>query len=124
MRRILIVDDDAHARELLRMVLENIGYAVIEAADGIAGVALAVSTQPEIAFVDLDLPGLDGLGVAGRLRANEDTRHIYLVALTGRGREQDRRRTREVGFDEHVNKPADLGRLLDLIAARPARHVA
>jgi CheY-like chemotaxis protein len=87
-------------------------------------VTLAVSSLPEIAFVDLDLPGLDGFEVARRIRANEDTRHIYLVALTGHGRERDRRLAREAGFDEHVPKPMDLGRLAGLIAARPARHVA
>ena len=97
-RRILIVEEDSHARELLRMMLEQDRHRVLEAADGVTGVMSALVDQPEIAFVGVDLPQLDGYEVARRIRANQDTQHIYLVALTGRAR--DRVPAREAGFDD------------------------
>jgi two-component system, sensor histidine kinase len=121
-RRILIVEEDSHVRERLRMVLEQNRHRVLEAADGVAGVMSALVDQPEIAFVGVDLPQLDGYEVARRIRANQDTQYIYLVALTGRAR--DRVRACEAGFDEYVITPIDPDHLAGILAARPVRSEA
>lgn len=117
-RRILLVDDDDNLRNALRRILELDGHRVEVARDGPEGVDLTLATVPEIAFIDIRLPGIDGHEVARRIRAALGPR-VVLVALTGNSREQDRRRSSEAGFDAHLVKPVsyeDLVRVLD----RPA----
>jgi signal transduction histidine kinase/ActR/RegA family two-component response regulator len=105
--RVLLVDDHDDARGMLRVMLELLGYHVIEAEDGLKGVAAASSQRPDVAVVDIGLPGIDGYEVARRLRADEGTRGMGLIALTGYGQEDDRRRALEAGFDEHLVKPVE-----------------
>ena len=104
MARILLIEDDADAREVLQMSLEAEGHDVVVAADGAEGLSVAAATRPEVVLVDLGLPGLDGLEVARRLR---DTLGpgSRLIALTGHGRSEDRERTAAAGFDDHLTKP-------------------
>jgi CheY-like chemotaxis protein len=119
--RILIVEDNADAREMLRTLLDLAGHETHEAADGLQGLRLAMELKPQVALVDLGLPGLDGLELAGRIRATPGGDAIVLVALTGYGQQQDRQRTRAAGFDHHVVKPVDadtLGKVLALAARR------
>ena len=113
--RILVVEDNADAREALRAVLEAEGHRVAAAVDGVAAIELAATFQPEIAFIDLGLPGLDGYEVARRLRASA-AKTVWLVALTGYGQPEDRRRTQEAGFDSHLVKPVMPEQLFELIA--------
>jgi CheY-like chemotaxis protein len=114
-RHILVVDDDDNVRKALRRILELDGHRVEVARDGPEGVALTLATSPEVAFIDIRLPGIDGHEVARRIRAALG-RRVLLVALTAHGREQDRRRSSEAGFDAHLVKPVsyeDLTRVLD-----------
>jgi signal transduction histidine kinase/DNA-binding response OmpR family regulator len=121
--RILIVEDNADAREMLRTLLELAGHETYEAADGMEGLRMASEVKPQVALVDLGLPELDGLELAGRIRAIPGGEAIALVALTGYGQQQDRQRTRAAGFDHHLVKPVDsetLGKVLALAARRLA----
>jgi signal transduction histidine kinase len=108
-RRLLVVEDNVDARQTLRTLLEALGHEVHEAGDGEAGVAAALERRPDLVFVDIGLPRLDGYEVARRLR---DAKFgARLVALTGYGRDDDVKRAREAGFDEHLLKPATLEQL-------------
>jgi CheY-like chemotaxis protein/anti-sigma regulatory factor (Ser/Thr protein kinase) len=118
-RRILIVEDNQDSREMLRILLERAGHEVGEASDGASGVAAIVSTRPDVALVDLGLPGLDGFEVARRVRASDAGGSVRLVALTGYGLPADQRRSREAGFDAHLVKPVDPEKLVRLIAGDP-----
>lgn len=114
-RHILLVDDDDHVRQALRRILELDGHHVEAARDGEEGVALALASAPGVAFIDIRLPGIDGHEVARRIRAALGSR-VRLVAVTAYGREQDRQRSSEAGFDAHLVKPVsyeDLTRALD-----------
>jgi CheY-like chemotaxis protein len=103
--RVLVVEDEADAREGLRMLLEASGYAVETAADGLDGLAKLLDGPPDAAVVDIDLPGLNGYEVARRARAAPASRGVRLIALTGYGRDRDRRAAAEAGFDRHLTKP-------------------
>jgi CheY-like chemotaxis protein len=105
--RILIVDDNADAAESLAQLLAIKGHDVRVAYDGASGLSLADAFAPDIVFLDIGMPGLDGYEVARRLRS-DPTRTMRLVALTGYGQEADRRRAEEAGFDGHLVKPLEL----------------
>jgi two-component system CheB/CheR fusion protein len=113
-RRVLIVEDNDDAREMLRILLEREGHEVFVAADGAEGIKLASRVQPELALIDLGLPIIDGYEVARHIR-----RQLHqperLIALTGYGQAEDRQRCLEAGFDEHLVKPVDPGRLTELL---------
>jgi PAS domain S-box-containing protein len=116
-RRVLIVEDNADARESLETLLSLEGHEVATAADGPSALRVAASFAPHIALIDIGLPGLDGYEVARALRLTPSTRHVRLVALTGYGQIEDRRKALEAGFDTHMTKPVDpdaLARLLDI----------
>jgi two-component system, sensor histidine kinase len=113
-RQILLVEDDDNVREALRRILRLDGHRVEVARDGLEGVELALATAPEVVFIDIGLPGIDGYEVGRRIRAGFGSR-VLLVALTAHGLEEDRRRSTEAGFDAHLVKPAsyeDLTRVL------------
>jgi len=116
-RRVLIVEDNADAREGLRAILELAGHAVYEAADGPDGIEQALATKPDIAFIDVGLPNLDGYEVARQIRSTPAGREMFLIALTGYGQPNDRRQAQEAGFDAHLVKPVDFDRLSQIIAA-------
>jgi len=105
-RRVLVIEDNADAREMLRLALELDGHQVETAVDGLSGVETALRIMPDLVLVDIGLPGLDGYAVAQRLRAALGDR-LTLVALTGYGQSEDRRRASESGFDAHLVKPVD-----------------
>jgi PAS domain S-box-containing protein len=115
--RILVVEDNRDSADSLRMLLETHGYEVEVAYTGPDGVRAAGEHRPEVVICDIGLPGLDGYGVAAALRRNPDTASARLIALTGYGQDEDRRRAREAGFDEHLTKPADPTALEALLAA-------
>lgn len=113
-RRILLVEDNSDARQALRDLLELWGHQVEVAQDGMGGVALALEARPDLALVDIGLPGLDGYRVAQELRARVG-QAIRLVAITGYGGPEDRHRALQAGFDHHLVKPVkpdELDRLL------------
>ena len=114
-RSILIVEDNADARDVLRVLLELEGHEVETAEEGQAALELARTKDPDIALVDIGLPGIDGYEVARRLRAR-DPRRPLLIALTGYGQPEDRRRATEAGFDDVLVKPVDPAPLTALLA--------
>jgi CheY-like chemotaxis protein len=106
-RRVLLVEDNPDARRMLRLMLELDGHDVHEAEDGISGLAQALHLRPEVAIVDIGLPGLDGCELARRLRATDAGRGMLLVAVSGYGQPEDQTLSREAGFDAHLVKPVD-----------------
>ncbi|MES2128663.1 MAG: response regulator [Pseudomonadota bacterium] len=112
---VLLIEDNDDGRDMMATMLSACGYDIAHAADGIAGVELATSSPPDVALVDIGLPGIDGYEVARRLRACNLTRRIKLIALTGYGLEDDRRRVLDAGFDLHLVKPVDMDNLLAAI---------
>ncbi|MYN05154.1 response regulator [Pseudoduganella sp. DS3] len=121
---VLLVEDNDDGREMMAMMLSCYGYPVQHAADGFQGLATAAAARPDIALVDIGLPGIDGYEVARRMRANPDTHHIKLIALTGYGLADDQRRVMDAGFDMHLVKPVDVDQLLraitECLASSPA----
>jgi CheY-like chemotaxis protein len=117
-RRVLIADDNVDAADGLRRLLEFQRHQVEVVHDGLAAVEAARS-EPDIVLLDISLPGLDGLEVARRIRARPGTHRPLLVAVTGLGRDEDRRRSEDAGFDHHLVKPIDLASLTALLAADP-----
>jgi signal transduction histidine kinase/CheY-like chemotaxis protein len=114
-RKILLVEDNADAREMLRLGLTLQGHEVYEAGDGKTAVELAAEVRPDVALIDIGLPGFDGYEVARRIRATQEGKSILLVAMTGYGQADDRRRALDAGFDAHATKPVlseELGRLI------------
>jgi signal transduction histidine kinase/integral membrane sensor domain MASE1/CheY-like chemotaxis protein len=104
-RRVALIEDNADARESLRVLLELYGHEVHEAADGPTGVELVLRLRPDVTFVDIGLPGVDGYEVAQRIRAAPHGQGLRLVALTGYGLPEDERHARQAGFDAHLTKP-------------------
>jgi two-component system, chemotaxis family, CheB/CheR fusion protein len=122
-RRILIVEDNDDAREMLRTLLELRRHTVWEAVDGPSAIEAALQFQPDIALIDVGLPGLDGYEVARSLRASEGGKRMRLIALTGYGLPKDALRAREAGFDAHVVKPVHPDRLTQILAMeQPEPH--
>jgi CheY-like chemotaxis protein len=115
--RILVVEDNTDAADSLRMLLEAYGYDVAVAYTGPDGVRAAEASRPEVVICDIGLPGMDGYRVAQALRGNPATAAARLIALTGYGQEEDRRRAKDAGFDGHLTKPADPAVLRALLAA-------
>jgi CheY-like chemotaxis protein len=114
-RAILVVEDSADTRDVLRFMLEAEGARVITAGSGLEGVATAVSFRPEIVLCDIGLPDIDGLEVARRLRRRTDFDRIRLIALTGYGQSEDVRQALAAGFEAHLTKPINLDELLALL---------
>jgi PAS domain S-box-containing protein len=106
-RRILVVDDNQDAANSLATLLRIKGHDVRTAYDGISAVDVAALYQPDVILLDVGLPRLNGFDAARRIRESEHGKHAVLVALTGWGHAEDRRRSKEAGFDHHLVKPAD-----------------
>jgi len=118
-RRILIVDDNRDALESLAALMQMAGHHVETAADGELAWQVAADCRPEVMLLDLGLPKLDGYEVARRIRAQEWGKSVVLVALTGWGQDEDRRRTREAGFDSHMVKPLNVDLLTEFLSHLP-----
>jgi two-component system CheB/CheR fusion protein len=114
-RRILVVDDCVDAADCLSMLLRMIGHEVQTAHDGLLALELAQSYVAEVVFIDLGMPRIDGWELARRLRALPKWGEAVLIALTGHGGEEARRRCFEAGFDHFLLKPADLNTLQHLL---------
>jgi signal transduction histidine kinase/CheY-like chemotaxis protein len=112
-RRVMLVDDHADARAMYAIVLQDDGHTVYEAGDGDAALALFSHARPDVAVVDIGMPGMDGYELARRIRSTPEGRRIMLIALTGYGFPEDRERSQAAGFDLHLIKP---------VAPRDLRH--
>jgi len=106
-KRVLLIEDNKDAREMLRMVLELAGHVVYEASDGVSGLELLTTERPDVGIIDIGLPSMDGYQVARRIRDLPHGRNMLLLALTGYGSPADVRRSEEHGFDHHLVKPVD-----------------
>jgi signal transduction histidine kinase len=115
--RVLIVEDNADAAEILRTLLEHHGCTVSVAYSGPAGVYAAKSERPDVVLCDIGLPGMDGYAVAGALRQSPETVAARLIAVSGYGHEGDKQRALESGFDLHLVKPVSAQQLLGHLAA-------
>jgi PAS domain S-box-containing protein len=116
-QRVLIVEDSDDVRVLLEACIRELGHEVLAATNGPDGAAAIERERPEIAIVDVGLPGIDGYEVARRARAGSHGRDIRLVALSGYGGADFEERARAAGFDMHVTKPIELDRLREILAA-------
>lgn len=116
-RSIVIVEDNADVRYMMKLMLRRAGHTVAEAHDGPSGVDAVIAARPDVALVDLDLPSFDGCEVARRLRREPELAGLRLIAISGYGRPEDRARALEAGFDEHLVKPVDFKRLSLSLAA-------
>jgi two-component system cell cycle response regulator DivK len=110
-KKILIADDRASSRELVRTVLERAGYEVMEASDGAEAVALARATGPDLVLLDLHMPVLDGFAAVGQLRAEPRFAATPVVALTASAMDGDRERAMTAGFSGYITKPIRLAAL-------------
>ena len=115
-RSVVIVEDSDDFRDVLQEMLEDLGHQVSVARDGLAGAALIQKLRPDVALVDLGLPGIDGFEVARRIRAAADGASLYLVALTGYGGADDAVRAQSAGFDRHLIKPTSVEELARVVS--------
>ncbi len=115
-KKILLVEDEANLKELLKFRLEEAGYEVILAGDGLGAVSLARSQKPDLILLDLMLPKLDGYTVCRLLKMSDMTKQIPIIVVTARTTAQDRERGLEMGADAYVFKPTDVPSLLEKIA--------
>jgi signal transduction histidine kinase/ActR/RegA family two-component response regulator len=114
-RRILVVDDNRDAADSLGLLLRLMGNEVRTAHDGLEAVGAAAAFRPDVVLLDIGLPKLSGYEVARRIREQEGGKDKLLVALTGWGQDEDRRRSREAGFDHHMTKPVEFDALQKLL---------
>jgi CheY-like chemotaxis protein len=114
--RVLVADDNRDAAESLGALLRALGNEVSLAYDGVEAVEAARAFRPHLILLDIGMPRLDGYGAAREIRKDAGTQGIRLVALTGWGQDEDRRRAREAGFDAHLVKPAELDALRRMLA--------
>jgi len=119
-QRILVVDDNVDAAESLARLLELMGHRVYTAHEGISALRELSEVQPDIVFLDIGLPGMNGYDIAQRVRQLPGSRHITLIALTGRGEEEERTRAFAAGFDDHITKPVAMDTLRETLNRRAA----
>jgi PAS domain S-box-containing protein len=122
--RVLVVDDNADSVESLALILSHAGHEVKTAVSGSEARRIAEEFCPEVVLLDIGMPETDGYEIARWIRSRPELRDPYLVAVTGYGQEEDRRRSSEAGFDEHLVKPVEPVALQKLIAAAPRTRVA
>jgi two-component system cell cycle response regulator DivK len=106
--RILVIEDNEKNMKLVRDVLEGSGYRTLEATTGGQGVELAVEHRPDLVLMDIQLPDINGVEALGRLRANERTASLPVLALTAQAMEGDRERFLAAGFDGYLSKPVNI----------------
>jgi two-component system cell cycle response regulator DivK len=111
-KTILIIEDTEDNRRIMRDLLSHAGFALIEAVDGLSGVAMAEQHRPDLILMDIQLPGVDGYEATRRIKANPDTRHIPIIAVTSYALSGDEAKTRAAGCDGYVAKPFSPRQLL------------
>ena len=113
--QILVVEDNEKNMKLFRDVLQATGYRTLEATAGARAVELATEYRPDVVLMDIQLPDIDGVDVLGRLRADERTASIPVLALTAQAMQGDRERFLAAGFDGYVSKPVNIVELIDTV---------
>jgi CheY-like chemotaxis protein len=113
--RILVVDDNEDAAQMLALYLETMGHQVLTEHSSHGALGRARLEKPEVYILDIGLPDMDGNELARHLRAEQETAHAFLIAVTGYGQEHDRRKAIAAGFDQHLVKPVDVTQLAILL---------
>jgi CheY-like chemotaxis protein len=112
---ILLIEDNEDARAIMTMMLSTLGHSILTAADGAIGIEVATAEMPDIALIDIGMPGMNGYEVARILRATPRTCAIKLIALTGYGLADDKVKAIEAGFDMHLVKPVSMDVLINAL---------
>jgi two-component system cell cycle response regulator DivK len=112
---VLIVEDNPNNRMIMRDMMEVQDYAVLEALDGPSGLAMAVEHLPDLILMDVQLPGMDGYEVTRRLRSQESTKGIPVVAVTSFAMKGEEERAREAGCNAYISKPIDIHKLVETV---------
>src|SRR3954462_13845441 len=115
MSRILYVEDNFQNKRLVKKILNSKGYEVIEAEDGLQGVALAARERPDLILMDINIPGIDGMEATSRLKSSPDLSPIPIIALTANAMRGDRERIMAAGCDEYLQKPIDNAKLVEIV---------
>jgi CheY-like chemotaxis protein len=123
-RRILVVDDNRDSADSSALLLQMLGYEVRSAYDGEEAIDAAAQFRPDVVLLDIGMPKLNGYDVCRFLRKQPWGREMIIIALTGWGQEDDRRRTDEAGFDHHMVKPVDPRALMTLLASAAVEEQA
>jgi CheY-like chemotaxis protein len=124
LRRIVVVEDQDDSREVIQMLLQDAGHKVFTAADGVAAVSVIEREHPDVALVDIGLPGMNGYEIARKIRANSVLDDVILVAVTGYGMDSDVKAAKDAGFDEHVRKPVDIRTIEEILSVRARRKAS
>jgi CheY-like chemotaxis protein len=120
---VLVVDDNVDTADSLTLLVELLDHDVRTAYDGPTALEIAVEYRPNVALLDIGLPGLDGYEVATRIRQQAGLEGIVLVAITGYGQESDRQMATQAGFDQHLVKPVDFDRVQRILATTPVDNL-
>jgi CheY-like chemotaxis protein len=113
--KIIVVDDNIDAADMLQILLEEIGYEVIVAYEPYAALKIIENKSPDVVFLDIGLPGINGYELARRIRMMPSDHYPFLIALTGYGQNDDRKEAFEAGFDDHFTKPLTMEKLITLL---------
>jgi len=119
--RVVIIDDNRDAATMLSLLIERLGGSARAAHDAETGLAVIADFHPEMVFLDIGMPGMDGYETVRRIRGTPSLSHLMVVAITGWGQPQDKQRALEAGFDAHLTKPVDPAALAQLFVGRAAR---
>ena len=114
---VLYIEDNYHNRRIVRKILQTRGYTLIEAQDGIVGLAMVRKLKPPLVLLDIGLPGMDGLEVVGHIKEDTELRDIPVIALTASAMRGDRERFLKAGCDDYLSKPVQAMKLIDTVAA-------
>jgi len=114
-RKILVVDDNVDGAVTLSVILKHMGHSVRITHDGSSALAVAPEFKPDVVLMDIGMPGMDGYETCERMRAQDWSSGVRIVALTGWGQEEDRRKAKRAGFDQHLVKPVDRQTLMDVL---------
>jgi len=115
-KTVLYIEDNLHNRRIVRKILGSRGYAVIEAEDGVTGLQMVQELKPPVVLLDIGLPGMDGLEVVARIKADENLQDIPVIALTASAMRGDRERFLAAGCDDYLSKPIQAMELIDKVA--------
>lgn len=116
-KTVLYIEDNFHNRRIVRKILQSRGYSLIEAEDGISGLAMVQELKPPLVLLDIGLPGMDGLEVVGRIKADARLREIPVIALTASAMRGDRERFLAAGCDDYLSKPVQALELINMVGA-------
>jgi CheY-like chemotaxis protein len=115
-KRILYIEDNFQNRRLVKRLLTKKGYELIEAEDGLQGIAIAAREKPDLILMDINLPGIDGMEATSRLKSSPDLAHIPIVAVTAQAMRGDREKIIASGCDDYLQKPIDNDELINTVA--------